>query len=52
MDFDFSARSAQLQQDLLAFMDSHVYPAEEGSGFRTRAGQVGTAGQARTAGRR
>jgi acyl-CoA dehydrogenase len=28
MDFEFSARSAQLQQDLLAFMDSHVYPAE------------------------
>lgn len=29
MDFEFSARSAQLQQALLAFMDSHVYPAEE-----------------------
>src|ERR1039458_5356162 len=29
MDFEFSARSAQLQQELLAFMDSHVYPAEE-----------------------
>ena len=29
MDFEFSARSAQLQHDLLAFMDSHVYPAEE-----------------------
>ncbi len=29
MDFEFSARSAQLQQELLAFMDSYVYPAEE-----------------------
>ena len=29
MDFEFSARSGQLQQDLLAFMDSHVYPAEK-----------------------
>jgi alkylation response protein AidB-like acyl-CoA dehydrogenase len=29
MDFEFSARSAQLQQELLAFMDGHVYPAEE-----------------------
>ena len=29
MDFEFSARSAQLQQELLVFMDSHVYPAEE-----------------------
>ncbi len=29
MDFEFSARSARLQQELLAFMDSHVYPAEE-----------------------
>src|ERR1700728_2316411 len=29
MDFEFSARSAQLQAELLAFMDSHVYPAEE-----------------------
>ena len=29
MDFEFSARSAKLQQELLAFMDSHVYPAEE-----------------------
>src|ERR1700722_4961304 len=29
MDFEFSARSAQLQAELLAFMDSHVYPANE-----------------------
>jgi alkylation response protein AidB-like acyl-CoA dehydrogenase len=29
MDFEFAARSAQLQQELLAFMDSHVYPAED-----------------------
>jgi alkylation response protein AidB-like acyl-CoA dehydrogenase len=30
MDFEFSARSAQLQQELLAFMDGHVYPAASG----------------------
>ena len=29
MDFEFSPRSAQLQEELLAFMDSDVYPAEE-----------------------
>jgi acyl-CoA dehydrogenase len=28
MDFAHDARTAELQQELLAFMDSHVYPAE------------------------
>ena len=28
MDFALSPRSRQLQEELLAFMDSHVYPAE------------------------
>jgi len=29
MDFDFSDKSAQLQRSLQAFMDEHVYPAEQ-----------------------
>src|ERR1700727_2329842 len=29
MDFEFSARSAKLQAELLAYRDSHVSPAEE-----------------------
>jgi acyl-CoA dehydrogenase len=28
VDFEFSERSTKLQEQLLAFMDSHVYPAE------------------------
>ena len=28
MDFEFSARSRQLQDEVAAFLDSHVYPAE------------------------
>ena len=28
MDFAHDARTVELQQELLAFMDSHVYPAE------------------------
>ncbi|GAB4217128.1 MAG: acyl-CoA dehydrogenase family protein [Rhodoferax sp.] len=28
MDFDYSAKSRQLQQQLLRFMDEHIYPAE------------------------
>ena len=46
MDFEFSARSAQLQRELLAFWDSHVYPA--GSCTRASSPPRGT----RTASRR
>ncbi len=28
MDFDFSPRTKELQQQLLRFMDAHIYPAE------------------------
>ena len=28
MDFALDARTEELREDLLAFMDSHVYPAE------------------------
>ena len=36
MDFEFSARSAHLQQEFLAYLDSHVYPAEDALSARER----------------
>ena len=29
MDFAYDARTEQLREQLLSFMDSHVYPAEK-----------------------
>ena len=29
MDFAFDARTEELREKLLAFMDEHVYPAEQ-----------------------
>ncbi|MBU2410650.1 MAG: acyl-CoA dehydrogenase, partial [Gammaproteobacteria bacterium] len=28
MDFDYSTKTKELQQRVLAFMDEHIYPAE------------------------
>ena len=38
MDFQYDARTAGLREQLLSFMDSHVYPAE-----KVFAGQVAAA---------
>ena len=29
MDFSYDARTEELREQLLAFMDSHIYPAEK-----------------------
>ncbi len=42
MDFAFDARTEELREQLLAFMDEHVYPAEP-----VFAAQVAEAGRAR-----
>ena len=45
MDFEFSPRTQELRENLLEFMDSHIYPAEQvwlRAGARSRATPTST----------